>query len=142
MRIMHVMAGAVEGGAENIMLESVCALAEAGLEQYVITRPNNQFRLDTFASAGIGYATCRFNLRWPFSTRKKIREAIERFRPDVIEYWMGRAGQFGYHTAILGVNVDLGIECVRQQAPLGVIQRHPGLITAGFYAQYLHCFLA
>ena len=94
MRIMHVMAGAPEGGAENIMLESVCALAGAGLEQFVITRPNNQFRLDMFANAGIGYATCAFNLRWPFPTRQKIKQAIERFRPDVIEYWMGRAGQF------------------------------------------------
>ena len=32
MRVMHVMAGAAEGGAENIMLESVLALAEAGLQ--------------------------------------------------------------------------------------------------------------
>jgi len=94
MRVMHVMAGAKEGGAENIMLESVCALAGAGLEQFVITRPDNQFRLDMFANAGIGYATCSFNLRWPFPTRQKIKQAIERFRPDVIEYWMGRAGQF------------------------------------------------
>lgn len=94
MRVMHVMAGAKQGGAENIMLESVCALARAGLEQYVITRPDNQFRLDMFAEAGIGYAICPFNLRWPFPTRKKILEAIERFQPDVIEYWMGRAGQF------------------------------------------------
>jgi len=92
MRVMHVMAGAKEGGAENIMLESVCALAGAGLEQFVITRPDNQFRLDMFAEAGIGYATTAFNLRWPFPTRKKITQAIERFRPDVIEYWMGRAG--------------------------------------------------
>jgi len=94
MRVMHVMAGAQEGGAENIMLESVCALAGAGLDQFVITRPDNQFRLDMFAEAGIGYATCSFNLRWPFPTRQKIKQAIERFRPDVIEYWMGRAGQF------------------------------------------------
>lgn len=94
MRVMHVMAGAPEGGAENIMLESVCALAGAGLEQFVITRPNNQFRLDKFANAGIGYATCSFNLRWPFPTRQKIKQGIERFRPDIIEYWMGRAGQF------------------------------------------------
>ncbi len=94
MRIMHVMAGAQEGGAENIMLESVCALAGAGLKQFVVTRPNNKFRLDMFASAGIGYSTCSFNLRWPFPSRRKINEAIERFRPDVIEYWMGRAGQF------------------------------------------------
>ncbi len=94
MRVMHVMAGAPEGGAENIMLESVCALAGAGLEQYVITRPDNQFRLDMFARAGIGYGTCSFNLRWPFPTRRKIKDAITRFQPDVIEYWMGRAGQF------------------------------------------------
>lgn len=94
MRVMHVMAGADEGGAENIMLESVSALADAGLEQHVITRPNNRFRLDTFDRAGIGCTTCSFNLRWPFPTRKKIRQAIEQFRPDVIEYWMGRAGQF------------------------------------------------
>ncbi|CAI8408748.1 MAG: Uncharacterised protein [Halieaceae bacterium] len=51
------------------------------------------------------------------------------------------AGQLGHHTAVLRVNVDLGVQCVRQQTPLGVIQRHPGLITAGFYAQYLHCAL-
>ena len=94
MRVMHVMAGAPEGGAENIMLESVCALAGAGLDQYVITRPDNQFRLDMFAEAGIGYGTCSFNLRWPFPTRRKIADAIMRFQPDVIEYWMGRAGQF------------------------------------------------
>lgn len=94
MRVMHVMAGAPEGGAENIMLESVCALAGAGLQQFVVTRPNNQFRLDMFASAGIGYATCGFSPAWPFPTQRKISQAIARFRPDVIEYWMGRAGQF------------------------------------------------
>ena len=94
MRVLHVMAGAPEGGAENIMLESVCALAEAKLEQFVVTRPDNTYRLSKFADAGIGYATTSFNLRWPFPTRKKMSEAIERFRPDIIEYWMGRAGQF------------------------------------------------
>lgn len=94
MRVMHVMAGAPEGGAENIMLESVCALAETGLQQFVVTRPENRFRLSTFADAGIGYATCRFNKTWPFPTRQKIRQSIARFKPDVIQYWMGRAGQF------------------------------------------------
>ena len=94
MRIMHVMAGAPEGGAENIMLESVLALGEAGLTQFVVTRPQNAFRLESFATAGIGYATCSFNNAWPFSTHRKILRSIERFKPDIIEYWMGRAGQF------------------------------------------------
>lgn len=94
MRVMHVMAGADEGGAENIMLESVLALAEAGHAQHVVTRPGNTFRTAKFAGAGIGVDTASFNPSWPFPTRRILGEAISGFRPDVIEYWMGRAGQF------------------------------------------------
>jgi glycosyltransferase involved in cell wall biosynthesis len=94
MRVMHVMAGAAEGGAENIMLESVLALAETNLEQHVVTRPDNGFRIQKFREAGIGVDVAAFNNSWPFPTRRVIGAAITRFRPDVIEYWMGRAGQF------------------------------------------------
>ncbi|PKP81310.1 MAG: glycosyltransferase family 1 protein [Alphaproteobacteria bacterium HGW-Alphaproteobacteria-18] len=94
MRVMHVMAGAAEGGAENIMLESVLALAEAGHEQHVVTRPNNAFRIGKFQDAGIGVDTASFNNAWPFPTRGVLNRAIKAFRPDIIEYWMGRAGQF------------------------------------------------
>jgi len=31
---------------------------------------------------------------WPWPTRRTVRDAIARFKPDVIEYWMGRAGTF------------------------------------------------
>jgi glycosyltransferase involved in cell wall biosynthesis len=94
MRILHIMAGAAEGGAENIMLESVLALAEAGHEQHVVTRGNNTFRLDRFRCAGIGVTLASFSRTWPFGSRRVIRAAAESFRPDVIECWMGRAGQF------------------------------------------------
>lgn len=94
MRIMHVMAGAQEGGAENIMLESVMALAEAGLEQHVVTRADNSFRVAQFKEAGIGVNVATFNNAWPFPTRRVMKDAINTFKPDVIEYWMGRAGQF------------------------------------------------
>ena len=94
MRIMHVMAGAREGGAENIMLESVLALGEAGLTQHVVTRPDNQFRVQKFRESGIGVDVASFNNSWPFPTRRVLGDAIRAFKPDVIEYWMGRAGQF------------------------------------------------
>lgn len=94
MRVMHVMAGAAEGGAENIMLESVLALAETGLNQHVVTRPNNTFRIQKFREAGIGVDVAAFNNSWPFPTRRVLNDAIKAFKPDVIEYWMGRAGQF------------------------------------------------
>lgn len=94
MRVLHVMAGAEEGGAENIMLESVLALAETGIAQHVVTRPANTFRTGKFEAAGIGVSTASFNTSWPFPTRGVLAKAIAAFRPDVIEYWMGRAGQF------------------------------------------------
>ena len=94
MRVMHVMAGASQGGAENIMLESVLALAEGGLQQHVVTRPNNKFRLDQFKKAGISTDTASFNRALPWFTRRTLDKAIAQFKPDVIEYWMGRAGQF------------------------------------------------
>ncbi len=94
MRILHVMAGAREGGAENIMLESVLALAEAGHEQHVVTRGENAFRLDRFKAAGIGTSVAGFTRAWPFPTMAVLNRAIDGFQPDVIEYWMGRAGQF------------------------------------------------
>ncbi len=94
LRILHVMAGAQEGGAENIMLESVLALAEAGVRQAVVTRADNAFRLEAFAKAGIATRTASFNQAWPFPTRAAIHETIKTFKPHVSEYWMGRAGQF------------------------------------------------
>ena len=52
MRVLHVMAGAKEGGAENIMLEGVMALADAGVAQAVVTRTDNEFRLKAFRDKG------------------------------------------------------------------------------------------
>ena len=94
MRVLHVMAGAKEGGAENIMLESVLALADAGVEQAVVTRPDNDFRIKSFRDKGIRVATAGFNKMWPFPTKGAIAKVIREFKPDVAEYWMGRAGEF------------------------------------------------
>ena len=43
-----------------------------------------------------------------------------------------------HHTAVLRMDLNLGVKRIRQEASLGVIQRHPGLITAGFDTQYPH----
>ena len=146
MRIMHVMAGAKEGGAENIMLESVLALAEAGLTQHVVTRPDNQFRVQKFREAGIGVDVAAFNNTWPFPTRRVIGEAIKVFKPDVIEYWMGRAGQYapkeyrnrsigwygGYYKLARFVNCDwhvgLTIDLLRHIREQGVAENRSGII--------------
>lgn len=95
MRILHVIAGSTAGGAENIMLESVLSLQELPeIEQCVVTRANNRFRLQAFKDGGIQTHTASFNRFCRFSTSATIRRAIKIFNPDVLEYWMGRAGQF------------------------------------------------
>jgi glycosyltransferase involved in cell wall biosynthesis len=95
MKLLHVMAGAPTGGAENIFLEQVLALCDGGFEQAVVTRPNNDFRTLSFKARGISLRHAFFD-RFPFSgaTAKAIAETMESFRPDLIQYWMGRAGTF------------------------------------------------
>lgn len=97
MRLLHVMASAPEGGAEMIMLDSVLALAsEHSITQYIVTRPNCNWRLDKFSEAGIAYATTNLNPKLPALSRYKLARVIDRFRPDVIQYWKARAGRFTY----------------------------------------------
>ena len=147
MRILHVMAGAAEGGAENIMLESVLALQERpDIEQAVVTRANNSFRLKAFNDAGIKTTTASFKNAWPFSTRRAIKNMIAEFKPDVIEYWMGRAGQFapashrdisigwygGYYKLERFKNckwhIGLSIDLCRHIREQGVDDAHVGLV--------------
>lgn len=96
MKIMHVMAGAPTGGAENIFLEDVLALADGGLSQHVVTRPNNDFRLTALREKNIGVTTANFDrfIRWP--TQSRLRQAAQSFDPDIIQYWMGRAGTYAF----------------------------------------------
>lgn len=102
LRIMHVMAGGEVGGAENIFLEDVLALADAPeVTQHVVTRPA-EHRVKKITEKNIPITTVSFAKWWPFSTRSKIKKAVKEFKPDIIQYWMGRAGQF----AVTGDHVN------------------------------------
>lgn len=94
MRVLHVIAGAKEGGAEHHMLENVLALAEAGLTQHVVTRGHAPDRLERLAAAGVPYSTAGFDKLWRGPTQAVIRRAAETLAPEVIHHWMGRAGTF------------------------------------------------
>lgn len=94
MRVMHVIAGAKDGGAESIMLDAALALAEAGVAQHVVTRDHNQDRLAALTKAGVPIGIAPFNPVFRGATDSAIRDALEHFRPDVLHFWMGRAGTF------------------------------------------------
>lgn len=94
MKIMHIMAGGGVGGAETMFLEGVLALADSGqVDQYAITR-HEPHRVKMLKEKGVPFVTASFNnvFRWP--TKRKIKKAIQEFQPDIIHYWMGRAGSY------------------------------------------------
>jgi hypothetical protein len=94
MRVLQVMAGAPIGGIETFFYDGVLALAEAGITQFVVVRPNMPLHLPRLAAAGIPYATAGFSSWWPLPTVLTMRRAAAEFRPDIIQYWTGRAGQY------------------------------------------------
>jgi glycosyltransferase involved in cell wall biosynthesis len=93
-KLMHIMAGGDVGGAESIFLEDVLALADASeVTQFVVTR-QAPYRIKKLIEKKIPFAVAGFNKLWPFPTRSVIKKAIAEFKPDIVQYWMGRAGQF------------------------------------------------
>lgn len=93
-RILHVIAGAATGGAEIFFLDAVCALHEAGFPQAVVTRSNSPHRLAELAKRDIPVRHASFNRLWRWTTDGAIEGVIKSFKPDLIQYWMGRAGTF------------------------------------------------
>ncbi len=88
------MAGGDVGGAENIFLEDVVALADCPeITQAVVTRPADH-RIKMLQGKNIPVRTARFAKYWPWPTRSAIKKSVAEFQPDIIQYWMGRAGTY------------------------------------------------
>ncbi len=104
MKILHAMAGAPVGGAETFFVDAVEAIDEARLEQFVITRDNNEHKTDVIKRLNIPLKTTGFGRRWKWPTRRALQHAITEFNPDIVHHWMGRAGMF----AIGGSHVNIG----------------------------------
>ena len=92
-RVLHLVAGGEQGGAETYFQETVCALAAAGLEQQVVTR-HYPARKAALAKAGVPAVTAEFGGILDFATRRAVKRTVASFRPDIVQAWMGRAATF------------------------------------------------
>ncbi len=105
MRILHVVAGSAQGGAETYCLDAIKALHERGVEQHVICRPHSNY-LSAFKQLGISYSVESFSfLSRLLSGKRKVKSIIETFKPDVVHAWMGRGASFiptGVTVPVLG----------------------------------------
>ncbi|AFT71921.1 Glycosyl transferase, group 1 [Alloalcanivorax dieselolei B5] len=90
-RLAQVLAGAEQGGAESFFVRLVSALqGQPGLEQQAFLRPYEQ-RVRALRSAGV--ASCGFRFPGPLRPweRVRYRQALRRYRPDIVLTWMNRA---------------------------------------------------
>ena len=94
-RVLQAMAGAGVGGIETFFFDAVAALHEAGLSQFaVIHRDVPVHQKKRLERLGLPFATASFNTWWPWSTRGVFADVRARFKPNLAQFWTGRAASF------------------------------------------------
>jgi len=90
MRVLQVMAGAEDGGAETFFVTLVSALARAGLDQRAAIR-THPTRAAALREAAVPTLELPFGGPLDRATGRALRAEVAGFRPDVVLTWMSRA---------------------------------------------------
>ena len=95
LRVLQAMAGAGVGGIETFFFDAVEALHDAGLAQFAVIRPDvPTHQIERLKRLGIPFATVRFDKWLPWSTWSVLRKVCAEFRPNLAQFWTGRAAHF------------------------------------------------
>jgi glycosyltransferase involved in cell wall biosynthesis len=89
MRILQVMAGAEQGGAETIFADMCLALHESGVSQKIVTRKGG--RTSRLQDAGLDVECLPFGGSIDIYTPWKLRRIIGAYKPHIVQSWMSRA---------------------------------------------------
>ncbi|MEM7197542.1 MAG: glycosyltransferase [Pseudomonadota bacterium] len=90
--ILHIMAGAKVGGAENFFMRLVPALQKEGMQQIALIRHHVK-RESMLQDAGIATHSARFFKHFPALTRAKVTGILRKNSPKMTIAWMNRAAQ-------------------------------------------------
>ena len=90
MKILHIIAGAKEGGAESRAADTIKALNKLGIQQKIICRPHEAF-IKLAQDEEITYYNLSFSTGLKFLQKRKINSIIREEKPDIIHCWMNRA---------------------------------------------------
>ncbi len=92
MKILHVMAGAKNGGAEMACVDMAIAMHEAGEDVEVVTRAN-PVRVPLLEEAGIPVHTLPFGGAMDVYTPWALGQIIKKTKPLIVQTWMARAAK-------------------------------------------------
>ena len=90
MRILHVMASRVNGGAETYSTDMMASLHEQGIEQVAVI-PRASIHHGSLAATGVRLASDVLESRFGFLRRRRMRAIVDAFAPDLVHCWMRRA---------------------------------------------------
>lgn len=90
MRVLHIMASRVPGGAETYSADVMLSLHRAGLDQCVVM-PEAAPRFAELKAAGLRMAPDVLRVPLQPVQRLLVRRLIRRERPDIVHCWMRRA---------------------------------------------------
>lgn len=110
-RVLQVVAGAAEGGAEAFFVRLVAALARAGVAQRAVIRRNAK-RAAALEAAGVTTVELPFGGWFDFATKPALRRVLLAERPAIAMTWMSRATDMlprssAVHVARLGGYYDI-----------------------------------
>ena len=95
LRVLQAMAGAGVGGIETFFFDAVEALHEAGLAQCAVVHRDAPARqIARLGRLGIPFATAGFARWWPWPTRSAFATQHASFKPNLAQFWTGRAARF------------------------------------------------
>jgi glycosyltransferase involved in cell wall biosynthesis len=89
-RLLQVIAGAEQGGAESFFLRLAIAFHRRGIEQHVVMRPFPG-PLQVLAQHNVPVTVAPFRRVLDFTSTHRIRRVIQQFSPTVVLTWMSRA---------------------------------------------------
>ena len=93
MKILHIIAGAEQGGAESCAVDTIRALHNAGIGQTIICRPHKAF-LTLVKDCAIDHHILSFNRVLKLTQKAKINAIIKNEKPDLVHCWLNRAASF------------------------------------------------
>lgn len=92
MKILHVMGGAKNGGAEMACVDMAIAMHEAGEDVEVATRAN-AVRVPLLEQAGIKVHTLPFGGAMDIYTSWALGQVIKKTKPIIVQTWLARAAK-------------------------------------------------
>jgi len=90
MRVLQIMAGKGNGGAELYSTDIMLSLHEAGLDQRIVLRPKAP-RFAELHEVGLSMAPEVLGVPFRPLQRWQLRKLVATYKPDIIHCWMRRA---------------------------------------------------